>query len=114
MNYYPYFNGFPYQNIAPAAKTGILKGIFGNINFSSIVNGTQKTLGIVNQALPLIRQAKPVLNNAKTMFKVMNEFKKTDTSTTKEIVNNEIKSDINNPTTINTPTYQNNGPIFFQ
>ena len=115
MNYYPYFNGFPYTNITPVAKTGILKGIFGNINFSSIVNGTQKTLGIVNQALPLIRQAKPVLNNAKTMFKVMNEFKKTDTPIIKESVNSDTKTEPNILTTnIKTPIYQNNGPVFFQ
>lgn len=115
MNYYPYFNGFPYSTVTPVAKTSFLKGIFGNLNFSSIINGTQKTLGIVNQALPLIRQAKPVLNNAKTMFKVMNEFKKTETPIINENVNTDTTiSNNNQTTTIKTPTYQNNGPVFFQ
>ena len=39
---------------------------------------TQKTLNVVNQAIPIIKQAKPVINNVKTMFRIMNEFKKVD------------------------------------
>ena len=49
MNYYPYFNNVPYMNTSPVAKTGLFKGLFGNLNLSSIINGTQKTLNIVNQ-----------------------------------------------------------------
>lgn len=79
MNYYPYYNGFPYMT-APIAKAGGIKSLFKGIKLSSIINGTQKTLGVVNQALPLIKQARPVINNARTMFKVMNEFKKADIS----------------------------------
>ncbi len=95
MNYYPYFNGIPYM-----AKPSLFKSLFGNINFSSILNGTQKTLNIVNQTIPLIKQAKPVFNNAKTMFKVMSEFRKNDT------VVHETKDTKNN--------VSNYGPTFFQ
>lgn len=109
MNYYPYFNSIPYVASAPV-KTSFFKNLFGGINFSSILNGTQKTLGIVNQAIPLIKQAKPVLNNAKTMFKVMNEFKRYDisenTNTTEEVLT-DVK-------TTNTKKNTNNyGPTFF-
>jgi len=123
MNYYPYFNGMPYVPAAPVAKTGLFKGLLGNINFSSILNGTQKTLGIVNQALPLIKEARPVINNAKTMFRVMNEFKKSEIPVTNNINNSNSNisnnTNVNNDTvneteTIKTPTYQNNLPTFFQ
>lgn len=95
MNYYnPYFQMYPYYEIPQ--KMGLFSRIFGNLNFGSILNGTQKTLNIVNQGIPLIKQFKPVLNNAKTMFKVMNEFKKTETPS---IVPEKIeKNSLNNPT----------------
>jgi len=83
---------------AAAAKTG-LRGLLGGIKWGSLVDGTQKTLGIINQAIPIVKQARPVLNNARTMFRVMNEFKKTDSYTP-----------IKNETTTN----QTNGPTFFQ
>ena len=95
MNYYPYFNSMPY-----IAKPSLFKSLFGGINFSSILNGTQKTLNIVNQTIPIIKQAKPVFNNAKTMFKVMSEFRKSDNK------NETIKEAKNHN--------QNYGPTFFQ
>lgn len=118
MNYYPYFNNMPYVAVTPTAKTGIFKGLFGNINLSSIINGTQKTLNIVNQTIPLIKQAGPVINNAKTMFKVMNEFKKVDINN--NIENNNIeKTIITRDEKINKKINSNNkaqnmGPTFFQ
>ena len=105
MNYYnPYFSTFPYMNTIQ--KTGIFSRIFGNnINLGSILTGTQKTLNIVNQAIPIIKQAGPVFNNAKTMFKVMNEFKKVETPISESVneTNNEVNLiEIKNE---NTPTF---------
>ncbi len=83
MNYYnPYFSIYP--TMSAPTSTGILGsalrgGLRGGINFSSILSGTQKVLGIANQAIPLVKQAAPVMKNAKTMFHLMNEFKKVDT-----------------------------------
>lgn len=86
MNYYyPYFQ-MPYNVASMPVKTG-LRGLLGNIKWSSILNGTQKTLNVVNQAIPLVKQAKPIINNAKTMFRVMNEFKKVDTNLTNQVSN---------------------------
>ena len=107
MNYYLPFNTIPYET----ASTGLLSKIFKNgINWSSILTNTQKTLNIINQAIPVIKQAGPVLNNAKTMFKVMNEFKKVDTPKSKkqEIIKEE-KIENKKETIIS-----NNNPTFFQ
>lgn len=96
MNYYnPYFNVYPYMTNVP--KIGLFSRIFGNLNFSNILSGTQKTLNIINQSIPIIKQAKPVINNAKTMFKVINEFKKSDTKPNKEVINTKY--------TTNSPTF---------
>ncbi len=95
MNYYnPYFMSYPYLQMTP--RVGLFQRLFGNLNFSSILSGTQKTLNIVNQGIPLIKQAKPIFKNAKTMFKVMNEFKKVDTPST--IKEEPVIINSNNPT----------------
>lgn len=112
MNYYPYFNGLPYMTAAPVARAGLFRNLFRGINFSSILSGTQKTLGIVNQAIPLVKQAKPILNNAKTMFHVMNEFKKVDTPTpVEEVPKTEVVKEM---TTNTVNSNVNNGITFFQ
>lgn len=76
MNFYnPYY--IPYM--VPRASGGILSRLFGTgINFSTILNGTQRTLNIINQAIPVVKQVTPMFKNAKTMFSVMNEFRKVD------------------------------------
>lgn len=70
-----YYNPY-YSYMIP--KQGIISKIFGGVKFSSILSGTQKTLNIINQAIPVIKEVKPIVNNAKTMFNVMNEFRKVD------------------------------------
>ena len=99
MNYYlpyqmPYFEN---------TKVGLFNKIFKNkINWSSLLSNTQKTLNIINQTIPVIKQAGPVINNTKTMFKLMNEFKKVDTPK-----HNKIKESKTN-------YVSNNAPTFFQ
>ena len=98
----PINNGFYYQNPR-------INGFFGKqnpskITFSSILNGTSKTLGVINQAIPIIYQIKPVWNNAKTMFKVV-----------KGLNTNDKKNSYNTTPIKKTTTKkeQNNAPTFF-
>lgn len=104
MNYYnPYFTMMPYNTLASApAKAGLFSNLLGGIRgikWGSIINNTQRTLGLINQAIPVVKQVTPVVKNAKTMFQVMNEFKKVD-----EPVQTNNYSDTNTKTT---PTVQN-------
>ena len=48
------------------------------INWNNILNNTQKTLGIINQAIPIVYQVKPLLSNARTLFKVANAINDND------------------------------------
>ena len=111
MNFYN-----PYYYMMPTATSGLGRGLLGGavrggINWSSILNGAQRTLGLVNQAIPMVR-------NAKTMFKVMNEFKKVETPNT-NANNNNISNNVNNASEINTSNDENiqmvsnGGPTFF-
>jgi len=103
MNYY-----LPYQmSYLEPAKTGLFSKILKNgINWSSFLSNTQKTLNIINQTIPVIKQMGPVINNTKTMFKLMNEFKKVDapkTNIPKKIT--EQKKSQNSYQNINNPTF---------
>lgn len=118
MNYYnPYFSTIPF-NYTPALTTtspSFFSRIFGSGGLSSFINGTKKTLDIVNQTIPLVKQVSPVVKNARTMFKVMNEFKRVDTpvvirnnSENSNNISNYEKPEINSKEKVNT-----NGPTFF-
>ena len=49
-----------------------------SIKMSNILDGTQKTLSIINQAIPVIYQIRPIFQNARTALKVVNEIRKDD------------------------------------
>ena len=47
-----------------------ISGGIKRINWSNILNNTQKTLNVINQAIPIIYQVKPLVTNAKTLFRI--------------------------------------------
>ena len=125
MNYYnPYFYSMPTTLSTP--KAGFFSKLFGSngITFGGILNGTQRALNFANQAIPFVKQVRPMIGNAKTMFKVMNEFKRTEipkdikkannVSTNSNISNIEKinKQENNNTMQDNYSTFEN-GPTFF-
>ncbi len=116
MNYYnPYFYSIP--NIATSTtQTGLLSRLFGGagISFSRILNGTQRALNFANQAIPFVKQVKPMISNAKTMFKVMNEFKKSEKPKQNHINNRYSESKLNYNAIEDTFNETNNGPTFFR
>lgn len=78
-----------------------------NIKWGSLLEGTQKTLGVINQAIPIVYQIKPIVSNAKTIFKIADSLKETPTSSqTVEETSNSITQ---TPNTTN----QSNSPIFY-
>lgn len=102
MNFYnPYLYSIP-------ATTSTATGLLSRLNFNSILNGTTKALNFVNQAIPVVKQVSPIMKNAKTMFHVMNEFKKTDISDT---IPKTMEHSME-PIVSSNITY-NNGPTFF-
>ena len=96
MNFYnPYFYSMP-------TETGI-SSLLSRFSLRSLINGTSKTLNFVNQAIPVVKQVSPIMKNLKTMFNVMNEFKKND-------IDNTINTNSNNREDIK---INNNNPTFF-
>ena len=89
------------------------------LSFGKILGGISKTLGVVNQIIPIYKEAKPMINNAKTALSIVKEF---GNSTTNRIMTNKeknlqpLKQKIKQSQIINsTITYPNEkGPTFFQ
>ena len=84
MNYY---NPYYFANPSNIGYGSLFSSIGRNFSFGRILNGAQRALGLFNQALPIIKEAAPMMRNARTMFKVMNEFKKIDTPISKQTSN---------------------------
>ncbi|MDO4369605.1 MAG: VrrA/YqfQ family protein [bacterium] len=102
------------------SAAGVSAGAAGasKVTFSSLLNGASKTLGVINQAIPVFYQVKPIWRNAKTMFKVVKEINNKDDTNSINNVNTNTNSNSNtnntsneNINTLNKDT--NNSPTFF-
>lgn len=60
------------------AAAGMMGAMKGKFNWGGLLNNTQRTLGIINQAIPIFYQVRPMWNNAKVMFNIMNAVKGDD------------------------------------
>lgn len=99
-----YNNPFFYGNAASAfTRRGLFQGLKA-INWGNLLNNTQKTLGVINQAIPIVYQVKPMMRNAKTMFKIADSIRKSDSTSN----NNEIKKE-----TAVVQTVPSDKPVFF-
>ena len=111
-NGYPPFN--PYSSLGGmnmGMNTGMnmarngglfsrLSGGIRGINWSGILNGTSKTLGVINQAIPVVKQVGPMFNNMKSMLKVASLFK--------DETDPPIRNNVSSNTNKNTNTSNNN------
>ena len=96
--YNPYmYNNIRFNNASSFGKIGLFGGLFKKFNLSSFLTGANKTLNVVNQAIPIYYQIKPMVANAKTMFKVINAVKNTDNNKTNStITKTETKKESKN------------------
>lgn len=86
-----FYNEFPPYNNYKMSR-------FKKINFTALLDGAQKTLSVINQAIPVIYQIKPLYNNAKTALKVVNAIKEEPKK--EKIIHPNKKVELNN-----SPTY---------
>lgn len=129
------FNSVPdaMGGMARAGATTRGAGIFSklglagkSINWGGLLNNASKTLGVVNQAIPLVKQAGPMFNNVKSMMRLASIFKdETDNyprqNNNQENIQNYTNQNVNNQySQDNTSKYDNlvseyqyNKPNFF-
>lgn len=100
------------RSAAPAVSAlgGATKA--STFTFSGLLNGASKTLGVINQAIPVFYQVKPIINNAKTMYRVAKEINSNDRKSTST---NSSNNNSNNNTKTNNVSNNNdvNKPNFF-
>lgn len=112
---------FGNRGLSPYGAYGLGGIAKAKINWSSLLTNTQKTLGIINQAIPAFYQIRPILGNMKTMFKVVNEINKDDNVKSENITNIEKSNDTNYNNYDNSPSVNQlesysvdeEGPSFF-
>ncbi len=95
----PYFINPTFHTGAGFRKPGFFSSIH-NINWENFLNNAQKTLGIINQAIPIAYQIKPIMNNAKTMFRVMGAMREDPIPTENKVEEQQ-------------PVTHSNQPMFF-
>lgn len=95
-------NPYMYQSLARPSLISRLLGrsgavrAAGSFNWGNILSNTQKSLGIINQAIPIVQQVKPMVNNAKSMFKIANILKSDDSINTSYQPTTKPNIEINN------------------
>ena len=84
---------YPYTN-----PSLITKGLsfLKNLKWAELLDNTGKTLGVINQAIPVVYQVKPIFTNAKTLLKIAGSLNNSNNTETK-VVNEK----------------SNNSPIFY-
>lgn len=101
------FNNPLYSSSAMFTKPSLLSSLKA-INWSTFLGNAQKTLGVINQAIPIVYQVKPIINNAKTVFKIANSLKDNNETI------NKVETHKNNTNSNDSITKtQTNKPVFY-
>lgn len=100
---------YPNQFTNPSLISKLLS-LKDTIKWSELLEGTKKTLDVVNQAIPIYYQVKPIVSNAKTLFKVANVI---NSDTTEVIAKNEEEAQSEIKEEVSTTSSGNNRPIFY-
>ena len=102
-NFYPYMNvnNLGAANLGRGALAGgVLRGarpsLFNSIRsikWGSILTNTQKTLNVINQAIPVYYQIKPIASNLRSFGKIMSAFNSQDNEKTPTPTNNTVNTE---------------------
>ena len=77
--YYPYVN----PNISMIKPRSNLFKSLTTIKWGDVLNNTQKTLNVINQAIPVYYQIKPIFTNIKSLSRLVNAFNENDETPSK-------------------------------
>ena len=88
-------------------RIGMGGAIGRGINWMGLLNGAGRTIGFINQAIPLYNQVRPWFSNAKTMLKIAGSLNEPQTNKTNNTKNLDNKSELSKPTN------SLNRPVFF-
>ncbi len=91
--------------------------VTGGLTIGKVVGGISKSLGIINQLIPLYRETKPMIGNLRSAFSLIKEFKNSgNTAKTNNKITNITNNSNNIKSTNNSSTFKeinSNKPVFF-
>lgn len=92
-----------------------LASVLRGFNYSTFLDGTQKTLTTINQIIPLVNQVTPMLRNASTMFRVANEVRKMSAAAPSSTVSTAepVKETVIEPEVVSNPPRNPQQPTYF-
>lgn len=73
---YSFYNPGNYATLglSPSTTSGIAGLAKKGLNWSSFLNNAERTMNVINQAIPIYNQVKPMFRNMGTVFKVIGEL----------------------------------------
>lgn len=73
---YSFYNPGNYATLGlnPATTSGIAGLAKKGLNWNSFLNNAERTMNVINQAIPIYNQVKPMFRNMGTVFKVIGEL----------------------------------------
>lgn len=83
------------------------------LSIGTVIGGLSKTLGLVNQAIPLYKQVSPMISNARNAIKSFQTISTTSVEKTMQNINKNVVPEVNKIKEIKTLN-QTKGPTFFQ
>lgn len=97
-------NAIPRMGMQSVVRPSLWQGI-RNIKWGSFLNNTQKTLNVINQAIPVYYQVKPIWQNVKNLGRIVTAFNEPETSNNQKnnVINTQNSEKKENST--NQPTF---------
>ena len=109
----PIHNNFNNQSIRRLGLFQRLGNSIKSINWTGMINNTSKTLGIINQSIPIVKQVGPVMNNMKSMLKIASIFKDETDIPQKKSTSTNIPNNYSHNNTFQNKKEDTYSPTFF-
>ena len=103
MGMNPYIPALANSSNLVRPRAGLLKGL-STIKWGDVLNNTQKTLNVINQAIPVYYQIKPMFSNVKSFGRLMTAFNEEDHPKSNNL-NNPSNNEIKKENSSNSPTF---------
>lgn len=100
----------PYGMVGQQGLFGSLRGLTRGFTLGGFLDGAQKTLGVINQAIPIVHQVGPMITNARTMFRIADVINTPDNSSRNSYTTNTRNNTYNS---YNSSQDTTNRPIFY-
>lgn len=98
------------RGLSLMSKLGNGFSALSSFNWGGFINNASKTLGVINQTIPLVKQVGPMVNNVKSMLRVASIFKDETDKPTRTRRSTSSSSSMNQASQPSSKTNTNTNP----